>query len=52
MCLGGEGWVGASGFVLLTLPAFLPSVISSFFPKIERKGVGGGVLKGARSATG
>ena len=30
---GGEGW--GSSFVLLVLAAFLPSAISSFFPKIR-----------------
>ena len=35
---GGGG--GGGGFVLLALPAFLPSVISSFVT--QNKGVGGG----------
>jgi len=33
---------GAPGFVLLALPAFLPSVISSSFTQNKGKGGGGG----------
>ena len=41
---------GGPSFVLLALPAFLPSVISSFFlPKI--RGGGGGAGPSPRSAT-
>ena len=39
---------GGGGFGLLSLSAFLPSVMSSFLPKI-RRGWGGGGREGARA---